>query len=234
MTIDALMCGAVFFISPASTILWTFYAYFLPFSVIGLLFVLFGKKLYDKNKQRTDTFRKVTAAIRLAIYLVVIISFSIPFSFFVLSDKQTYPMRKAMFLSHYHKDNVRYSIMPEHLPDRTDDLSIHLHNGFGPSSGGMDIFYYTDSGIIKDYKRTAEEYGAEYYAYSPEDELTDENDSYINKDKVKFIRLIEAMRNTGASEDDIQNAEIYIFAEGYERTFAWILNEKTGYFRAHS
>lgn len=231
---DALVCGTVLFVSPAFTIAFTMYAYFILFSVIGLLFILFAKKLYDKNILRTDTFRKATSVIRLVIYSVVIISFSLPFAAAAMPDKMSYPIQKMMFLSHYHDDSVWHKIIPEHLPDKTDALTVKFQYGFGPGTSYIDIFYYTDSGTIMEYKRTAQKYGAEYYAYSPEDELTDETGNYINKDKLTYIMLINQLRNTGTSDDDIQNAEIYIFSASYRHTLAWILNEKTGYFRAYS
>lgn len=235
LTFDSLILGGVFYFSPVFTILCVYYMYsfFLGFS--GLVFILFGRKLYDKNILRTDNFRKMTAVIRSAIYSVVIVSFSIPFIVSGTHNKWGYPVRRAMFLSR-HKSIAWHTIMPEHLPDRTDNYTIKLSYGFGPATSGADISFYTDSSVIEEYKRTAQEYGAEYCTYSPEDEITDENGKYKNEDENTFFKLkmINLMRDTGASEDDIQNAEIYIFSKSYRYVFIWILNEKTGYFRAYA
>lgn len=234
LILDSLIFGGIFFISPLFSILCTYYIYFFAITPVVLIFLLFGKSLYDKNRPRSDKFRKVTAIIRSVVYSVVIISFSIPFLVGGPHNKPGYPVRRAMFLSHYSdKDSIWYKIMPERLPDKSDDYSITLLMGFGPGTRGVDISYYTDSSVISEYKRTAQEYGAEYYAYSPEDEMMYENGDKINEDKIKFIQIIHKMRNVGVSDDDIQNSEIYIFLDS-GRPFFWILNEQTGYFRAYA
>lgn len=231
---DSVLCGGVFFISPAFTILCTYYVYFFLFSFIGLLFILFGRKLYNRNKLHTDKFKKVTAVIRAVFYSVVIISFSLPFFVGGTHNKMGYPVRRVMFLSHYSsKDSVWYKMIPKRLPDKTDDYSISLMAGFGPGTSGVDISFYTDPSAISEFKRTALGYGVEYYAYSPEDEMMYENGDKINEDKAKFVRIIHKMRNIGVSDDDIQNSEIYIFSDS-SRPFFWILNGQTGYFRAYA
>lgn len=230
---DSIVCGGVFLISPAFTILCAYYMYFILFSLVGLSFILGAKRLYDKNILRTDKFRKVTTVTRSVIYSIVIISFAIPFLAGGTHNKSGYPIRRAIFLSHYQKNSIWHRVLPKHIPDKADNYSISLMIGFGPATSGADISFYTDSSVISEYKRIAQEYDTEYYAYSPEDEEMYENGEYIDKDKEKFLFIIAKMRNSDMSDNDIQNSEIYDFSHGNNR-FVWILNEKTGYFRAYA
>lgn len=224
--LDRLLCLGVLFPGSWVAMIFKYYSYIWMCSIPALLLLTFFKKLYDKTIPRSTKFQKTTTIIRSVIYTVVVGAAVFPMTLAQHDWKWAYPIERAIFLEHYDKDSTLYTVIPEHLPKQADRYSSRFVPAILQGSAAVDIFYYTDSQTIAEYKTIADSYGAEHFVNTAEELPVDEKISESSK-------WFYTMQDYGASQNDLDGAEAFVFSHGYANTAVWMLNETTGYFRAY-
>ena len=242
---DALLSVWVFFAGSWLAITYPVYQPLWWCAVPGLLFTFFGKTLYEKDVY-SFAFRLTTGIIRAVIYIVVIGALMLPSVLARHSDwKWAYPIRRALFLSTYSEGSIVETLLPEQLPAQADQYSAQFIPKVLQGDAGVMICYYTDSTTIADYCAYAEYHGAAHYRDDPKrdkekEQLERERLQQYGKswekehpELAKTDRWLHYMETAGATADDLDGADIYIFGEGYSNAAVWMLNRQTGYFRIY-
>ena len=201
--LDETLCGVVLLFGLLPMILFPPYQYIVGCSVPAAVFLVFGKKLYEKERQKSVLFRRVTGCIRAVLYTLAIGGALLAYTMLFQDTKWLYPVQRMVYLSHFSEDSTPEIILPRQLPQETADYTAYLLPKFVRGATLVSVSYVTDSGTLNAYCAYAEEQGAEHIL-AGDDEWTD------------------TMEESGASE-------AYIFPRGG----VWMLNRESGFFRIY-
>ena len=218
------------------SMLFPYFQVFWIASFPAMLLIALSDEWYDKDIPRSRTFRMVTGILRTVIYTVVIVAAVFPYVLSANSWKWAYPIQRAMYLSHYQKGSILEILLPEQLPDRTEQYEIDMVPAFLQGAGRIDIAYYTDRNTVAACRQKARSCCEESYVFTPE--VQEQYDTAIH-DTTGMTHLPDGgiwfsyMDESGTSQADMQGAEVYLLGNGSQNIAVWMLNPQTGYFRIY-
>ncbi len=241
-TIDTLFCFGVLSMGSIISMLFPYFEVFWVASIPALILIELSGAWYDKDIPRSRTFRRVTGILRAVIYTVVIAAAVFPFVLQAHAWKWAYPIQRAMYLSHYQDGSIVETLLPEKLPEQTEQYEIRMVPSMMQGAGGIDICYYTDTATVKAYRQKAQSICEVSYVCTDKvvhtDEVQEQNET-ASRDTTGTTELSGGrqwfyhMEEKGASQADMQGAEVYVLGKGSQNTAVWMLNPETGYFRIY-
>jgi len=151
------------------------------------------------------------------------------------SWKWYYPVQRAFYLQGRY-DSVLNDYLPKKLPARTDGYDVQFSPKALQGNPTINMTYYTDSETIAEYKAFAKSYGARYVSMEYVDVLQEAYSSGFyfepSEEISECIYWMERLEKQWHTEPDT-DMEVYIFKQSDSICAAYILNEKTGYFRIY-
>lgn len=200
-------------------------------AALVFLIVTSRKNLYDKEKERSAVFRKITGALRAVTYTALVILCILPYSMRI-SKKWFYPVQRYIYTSGYNSKSLIHDLLPEELPEKTDGYKADFRASMGQVSGGVDITFVTDTDGIDQLCRRAEAEGAEHLIleeYVDLQEYKQEEDKSAQKIKTYAKIMIGKLADEGMTSE---NVEGYVFYDD-RRWCYYLINKKTGYVRIY-
>ena len=140
------------------------------------------------------------------------------------------------YLSHYQDGSIVETLLPEKLPEQTEQYEIRMVPAMLQGAGGIDICYYTDTATVKTYQQKAQSICQMSYMFTPDVQEQYEAASLDLSGKTAMPdggTWFSYMDEKGASQADTQGAEVYVLGKGSQNRAVWMLNPKTGYFRIY-
>lgn len=149
--------------------------------------------------------------------------------------KWYYPIQRTFYLQGRY-DSVLNDYLPQKLPERTDSYDVRFSPKALQGNPTINMTYYTDSETIAEYKAFAKSYGARYVSMEYVDVLQEAYSSGIpfepSEDVSECIYWMDRLEKQWHTEPD-SDMEVYVFEQSNSICAAYILNEKTGYFRLY-
>lgn len=201
--LDSTMCGAVLLIGLLPMLLFPPYRYIVGCVFPAAAFLVFGKKLYEKDRQRSAVFRRVTGSIRAVLYILAIGGMLPACTMFLRDVKWAYPVQRMVYLSHYGAGSTPEMILPKQLPKKTENYTATLMPKFVRGAAVIDISYVTDGETLNSHCAYAENQGAAH--------------------------IFAGDAEWSADMERYHASEAYIFSDGG----VWMLNPETGRFRIY-
>ena len=235
-SIDILFCFGVLFIGSILSMLFPYFEVFWVASIPAMVLIGLSGVWYDKDIPRSRTFRRVTGILRAVIYTVVTAAAVFPFVLQAHAWKWAYPIQRAMYLSHYQAGSIVETLLPVRLPEQAEQYEIRMVPAMMQGAGGIDICYYTDTATVKAYQQTAQNICQTSYVFTPD---VQEQYAAARLDMTGKTAMPDGgawfsyMEEKGASQADMQGAEVYVLGKGSQNTAVWMLNPVTGYFRIY-
>lgn len=220
--LDSFVCGLTVFGSFLLMLAYRYVAWLFCGALLTAVLLRFLPWLYSRDYPHSTPFLMITAAIRALLWTAAIGGLALPFVLAAIQQRWAYPFQRALFLSNYRSDSIVCTLLPETLPDKTEQYSVRMVPAMGQGAAGVDLSFRTDTETAAGYCRTAELAGAVKIP-----QQTDE-DTY-NPEYEKWVSLTARQ---GASGTDRTDAAVYVLGRGSSNTAVWVINPETGYFCA--
>ena len=143
--LDSFVCGLTVFGSFLLMVVYRYVAWLFCGALLTAVLLRFLPWLYSRDYPHSTPFLIITAAIRALLWTAAIGGLALPFLLPAIQQRWAYPFQRALFLSNYRSDSIVCTLLPETLPDKTEQYSVRMVPAMGQGPACVDLSFRTDT-----------------------------------------------------------------------------------------